>query len=1016
MSCLPSWALAGAAWPGPAARPRPWLCALTWLWCALAGAGRVLRGALTCLLSWTFAGGAAADAGGIDLHPGQPLQVRKILPVDCRLVRGFTHAPVDGRVDTRYPTGAVGEWQGLHGTPAVNYRLFNGNDGLHVTLADAGFDAIQIRGRWRGRVYAGREGLHPPDEPPLCEVLPRDGGFSRRFERRLPARRLSFFQEPGQDGALRDLTVLRVDPGEVDLPAMYLGELAGAEGLELAPGTPAEVSAPWTDPSLAIAAVTLELEVSLADPGALLSVRVGDVLDARRDAISVDFRLRGPGRYAAGLDLPDQVFLPPRDEWTRPPRMAGPVAPEPRVRVSIESGSPCRLASVKLKAHPVPRAEALPEAVAWRKFLLRGLFSAMSEPRPWMHLRHGHPVREQVASNPPIERYRTSLTELLETVEAARLLAPRDSLIGQYHDWIYQNMDRHEPLPPPELSPEPGAPRWAVLIRENWKEEARIVRWWLDNRLVANGELGGGPQDDTDLFQVWQSLPMIESEPLGARLREAAAKLADLVVEHRLEEGINKRSMDPLHAYEEGVNQLALNAWWNYGDPLHFERVMASARSAMRLMVETGDGRLHFGGDRLGIEEARRGFAEIGASPGAFGWAPARLFLHPMHVVADYNGHPAVLERYARWGRTWLDYQRPGAFVEKVDILSGEPIRVTDLPASANVAPLTELLGLYLLTGDPDWHRAYRMGVDGGGFTGVRARYGRTPHALVPWDEPYRSHLREKLAGPESGYAGFFVNQDRALLERWLSDSLSWYRRYRYMTTAAEQKTDRVLTYRATTAISCYLGDAPNRNRWLNLTAVSYEGLRGEDFAALVWEAGSKSLRVALYNFREEEVTGRMRVWRLEPGRYRVETGLDRDDDGRFEEAATRRTRNLQRYSAIPLTLPPRQVTVVQVEQLQALGDLRRRPDLALSQADSGRVRVHNIGSVEAAEIRVTARRGDRELESRTIERLEAPLDLHPRRVAVSFEGARAGDVIVVDPGDRIPEIAEHNNRLVLAP
>ncbi|MCY3792007.1 MAG: hypothetical protein OXH63_24790, partial [Gemmatimonadetes bacterium] len=81
--------------------------------------------ALICLLSWTSAGTAPAASAGIDLFPGEPLRVRKILPVDCRLVRGFTHAPVDGRVDTRYANGAVGEWQGLHGTPAVNYRLFN---------------------------------------------------------------------------------------------------------------------------------------------------------------------------------------------------------------------------------------------------------------------------------------------------------------------------------------------------------------------------------------------------------------------------------------------------------------------------------------------------------------------------------------------------------------------------------------------------------------------------------------------------------------------------------------------------------------------------------------------------------------------------------------------------------------------------------------------------------------------------------------------------------------------------
>ena len=55
--------------------------------------------------------------------------------------------------------------------------------------------------------------------------------------------------------------------------------------------------------------------------------------------------------------------------------------------------------------------------------------------------------------------------------------------------------------------------------------------------------------------------------------------------------------MDALHAYEEGVNQLALNAWWNYGDPVHFERVMAVG--AVGDEIDGGrpkDGRVHFGG------------------------------------------------------------------------------------------------------------------------------------------------------------------------------------------------------------------------------------------------------------------------------------------------------------------------------------------------------------------------------------------------------------------------------------
>ena len=80
------------------------------------------------------------------------------------------------------------------------------------------------------------------------------------------------------------------------------------------------------------------------------------------------------------------------------------------------------------------------------------------------------------------------------------------------------------------------------------------------------------------MFQVWQCLPMIESEPLGADLKAASHRLTEILLDRYLEEGINRRSMDALHAYEEGVNQLALNAGWNYGDPVHFERVMQAAR------------------------------------------------------------------------------------------------------------------------------------------------------------------------------------------------------------------------------------------------------------------------------------------------------------------------------------------------------------------------------------------------------------------------------------------------------
>ena len=910
---------------------------------------------------------AAADTSAIELQRDQPIIIRSVLPTDCRIVRGFTHGPVDGREDTRYSNGVVGEWTGLTGSPAVNFRVFNGNNGLHLTLPDGGFDVLQARGDWRGKVYLDSDLLMEPKVKPLCEIPLR-----KALAHRGNARRLSFFYSDGQTGELKQVSLFRVEAGSLRGNAQ-----------EIAPRgkcvTPFAVSAPWKDWTKGVAAVTLKMLVENAEAGAAVTVRVGDVLDARREAMIVDLRVPGPGEYSVTLDIPDQVYLSPTSKWNPPPRLEGRLVPEQSLDVSIESADTITFESIGLSAHSVSRSKALLEAVAWRMFLLRGLFAALSEPRPWMQLIDGKPIREQIARHPTIKRYEMAITEVLETAEIARLLAPDDPLIVQYHNWLYQNIDRRRRYPRPLLSKEPGAPRWAVLVRDNWVEQAHIARWWLDHRMTPNGELGGGPQDDTDMFQVWQCLPMIESEPLGSELKAASNKLTEILLDRYLEEGINKRSMDALHAYEEGVNQLALNAWWNYGDPVHFERVMQAARSATRLMVETRDGRLHFVSDRkVGIDEARNGYPATGNTPGTWNWAPIRLMFHPMYVVADYNRNPAVLERFAQWGETWRGYQSPNAFVDQVEIDTGQPVRTSNLPVSANISPVDEFLALYQLTGDAKWRRPYQMGIDGGGFSGAPAQYGRSIHALFRWPEPYHSHHRKQYSEPGSGYAGFFVNKDRALLDKWLSDSLSWFQRYRHMNTAAEQKTDRVLTYNATTALSCYLGDAPNRNRWLNLGAVSYEGLQGKDFAALVWDAGPKKLQVAIYNFADRDRTGRMRVWRLQHGRYRVRTGPDHDDDGSLDEAVTERQLELQRYSAIPLKLRSRQVTVVEVEQLEQLDDIRNRADLAVSPLDTQldgdtlTARIHNIGNRPAKDVRVVLMRGEAIVAAKVIPRIAA--------------------------------------------
>ena len=61
-----------------------------------------------------------------------------------------------------------------------------------------------------------------------------------------------------------------------------------------------------------------------------------------------------------------------------------------------------------------------------------------------------------------------------------------------------------------------------------------------------------------------------------------------------LENGLNRRTMDPLHAYEEGVNHESLMSWWNHGDPVHVTRCLEAAASLRALTTVTPSGHRHF--------------------------------------------------------------------------------------------------------------------------------------------------------------------------------------------------------------------------------------------------------------------------------------------------------------------------------------------------------------------------------------------------------------------------------------
>jgi hypothetical protein len=160
--------------------------------------------------------------------------------------------------------------------------------------------------------------------------------------------------------------------------------------------------------------------------------------------------------------------------------------------------------------------------------------------------------------------------------------------------------------------------------------------------------------------------PMISDDPVARLVFEVAAALAEHAEANKKKAGLNKRTTDPLHAYEEGVNHEALMTWWGYGDPVYFERSLAASRSMTALTVMTDRGHRHFKNQQVGVEDLR-----IDRELGVDGHAHP-LMLHPLFEVLWYSRQPRVKQFLSEWADGWLEHQQPGAYATSVDVATEE--------------------------------------------------------------------------------------------------------------------------------------------------------------------------------------------------------------------------------------------------------------------------------------------------------------------------------------------------------
>ena len=394
------------------------------------------------------------------------------------------------------------------------------------------------------------------------------------------------------------------------------------------------------------------------------------------------------------------------------------------------------------------------------------------------------------------------------------------------------------------------------------------------------------------------------------------------------------------------------------------------------------------------------------------------LMLHPAFEVAWYSRHPAVIKFLREWGDGWLAHMEPGKYATSVEVATEKVVSTTDRPLYGGYGALgSAFVFLYWVTDDERYLQPF--------FDRFAAGSTHTsPGEILP--EILQRHGCKDLTDTlprlfkGSPHAEWILAGRKGPLIDALKRDLAEMQHYGVIYTSAEPFTDRIFLSSLTNAALCYTGGYATRNKFCHTHAASWEGF-GTEYAALVRHAKRDHFQAFVYNFADRALEGALRLWTLDHGLYRLTVGVDRDDDS---VARVVESLEVQRASAIPVVLPPKAVTIIELKQEKRLDDIYGRADLALSasevrvEGDTVLVVVHNIGSKATGEfeaVLVDARGEVRKTTS--IPSLQAPLDLVPKRTEVRLEGLPGdpqGWSVVLDPKSRVPEIYEGNNRVML--
>ncbi|MBQ7915725.1 MAG: hypothetical protein IJ315_02925, partial [Firmicutes bacterium] len=547
--------------------------------------------------------------------------------------------------------------------------------------------------------------------------------------------------------------------------------------------------------------------------------------------------------------------------------------------------------------------------------------------------------------------------------------------------------DLTEPLPK-------GMPAWAFRQIEYLRRFKKLINFYVDERQIGNGELGGGLSDDGDFVATWGQLVLMDSD--GDKIKAALEANENAFVEQGLfTNGLCSIQTDELHTSEEGLVSLAACLNVSPGSPKWMELAMETGRAVDWLTGINDAGHRHikstfFSGSVMAQEE-----------PWGGQQACSYILLGPAWQVAQFNGNPHLLRMIREMADAVVDHydeeeQRPHSY-----------IRFSD--DAENPAENGRAMGGERSLMMPAWKM-----------------WGKKEY----WESMYPAD-RGGVCMKDTGLPVHPIKEgtsnviDKALIAERYKRLTQKAAQREYYCTLGHPWIDRVYTEPGSLYCDRLADPSDVLNRCTyptNRIAWKFTNWGDDERVAILSPIMEKDhVKLLVHNISDRDVWANIIGGDVEPGRWLVAQGVDVNDDDQAEEDIITGIREFERTGSFRVVLPAGKTSVIEMTLQEAGIPYWDRPDLGVGEEDvfvydhGINVRIHSLGAVDSPQVDVVLKDADGNvLKKAVLPSLPAPTDLWPKYRDVTFFlhhiKSLKGCYVEIDPDHKITEITRANN------